>query len=391
LQEKSPAYMTARSSYTALQNLTKDLIRTTSPRLPPALGFDGDTEYAKQVDTWKKWTEWEKDDPLVLKDEDLKAYQKRVLYVYKQAAMALRFWPELWYDAAEFCFSQGLSQEGDEFLTNGAAANPESCLLAFKRADRIEIATSSGGGDEGAQQRGAAVREPYDKVLDALYELIKKASDREAQTIARVKENFAQQRAAVESNIEDDDDDILDLRMKELAAAEKMQIEAIEKGNAAQIKLLSRTISFAWIALMRAMRRVQGKGTPTVGGARGIFTDARKRGRVTSDVYIASALIEYHCYKDPAATKIFERGIKLFPDDENFAMEYLKHLIAINDITSTFSTLTAKHPIIDANKRQMLVPSSRRLSIVLLRSPKPFRKPNLSTITSMSTRLSMVS
>lgn len=329
--------MTARSSNTALQNITKDLDRTTTPRLPPALGFDGDTEYAKQVEVWKKWTEWEKDDPLVLREEDSKAYQKRVLYVYRQAAMALRFWPELWYEAAEFCFSQGLQQEGDEFLNNGAVANPESCLLAFKRADRIEISSPAEGGDAGAQRRGAAVREPYDKVLDALYDLIKKASDRETETIGRVKENFTQQRAAVEP--EDEDDEAADLKIKELNALEKVQIEAIEKGNAAQIKLLSRTISFVWISLMRAMRRVQGKGTPTLGGARGIFTDARKRGRLTSDVYIASALIEYHCYKDPAATKIFERGIKLFPDDENFAMEYLKHLIAINDITSKSKNL----------------------------------------------------
>ena len=49
---------------------------------------------------------------------------------------------------------------------------------------------------------------------------------------------------------------------------------------------------------------------------------------------MATALIEYHCYKDPAATKIFERGMKLFPEDELFAMEYLKHLIATNDVTS---------------------------------------------------------
>jgi cleavage stimulation factor subunit 3 len=86
---------------------------------------------------------------------------------------------------------------------------------------------------------------------------------------------------------------------------------------------------------MRAMRRIQGKGKPgELQGSRQVFADARKRGRITSDVYIASALIEYHCYKDPAATKIFERGAKLFPEDENFALEYLKHLIDINDVIS---------------------------------------------------------
>jgi cleavage stimulation factor subunit 3 len=101
-------------------------------------------------------------------------------------------------------------------------------------------------------------------------------------------------------------------------------------------KVLNRTISFAWIALMRAMRRVQGKGAPktAVGGSRQIFADARQRGRITSDVYVASALIEHHVYKDPAGTKIFERGAKLFPEDSNFILEYLKHLLSIGDTTS---------------------------------------------------------
>ena len=87
---------------------------------------------------------------------------------------------------------------------------------------------------------------------------------------------------------------------------------------------------------MRAMRRVQGKGDPRgeVGGFRGIFTEARKKGKLLSEAYVASALIEHHCYQEPAAQKIFERGMKLFPEDEQFALEYIKHLIKLNDSTS---------------------------------------------------------
>jgi cleavage stimulation factor subunit 3 len=101
------------------------------PRLPPALGFDGDIEYMQQVDIWKKWIEWEKEDPLVLKDEDETLFKARILHVYKQAVMTLRFWPEMWFDAAEFCFANGLDEEGTAFLNDGTKANPESCLLAF--------------------------------------------------------------------------------------------------------------------------------------------------------------------------------------------------------------------------------------------------------------------
>lgn len=329
--------MTARSSNTELQNITRDLQRTSLPRLPPAFGFEGDVEFSKQLDIWKQWIQWEKDDPLVLKQEDAAAFKARILYVYRQALMALRFWPEMWFDAAEFCFQNGLETEGNDFLTQGVAANPESCLLAFKRADRLEITTANEEGEENAKRRGMAVRELYDKVLDALYDLITKTKTREGQDTARIEDQYASAAAALPSSFSPEDDDEPDEDANDAKeAAKKAQIEAIQNVSAVQIRLLSRTVSFAWIALMRAMRRVQGKGKvgDAVGGSRQIFTDARKRGRLTSDVYVASALLEHHCYKDPAATKIFERGMKLFPDDENFALEYLKHLIAVNDITS---------------------------------------------------------
>jgi cleavage stimulation factor subunit 3 len=326
LQEHSPSYMTARSSYTELQNITRDLVRTSLPRLPPVPGYDGDVEFAQQIDIWKRWIAWEKEDPLVLKEDDPTLFKTRVVYVYKQALMALRFIPEIWFEAAEFCFLNDMENDGNELLRQGIEANPESCLLAFKRADRLEVTSDS---EQDSAGRAAKVREPYDKLLDTLYELINKARTQESQDVSRIEETFAQQNP--EGNQNEDEDD--DPEKKEREAAKKSQIDAVRKAHSVQITILSKTVSFAWIALMRSMRRIQGKGKPgELAGSRQIFAEARKRGRITSDVYIASALMEYHCYKDPAATKIFERGAKLFPEDENFALEYLKHLIDINDI-----------------------------------------------------------
>lgn len=341
LAEKSPAYMTARAARLQLENLTKDINRTTLPRLPPALGFDGDEEYAKQVDLWKKWIEWEKEDPLVLKEDDLPAYKSRVIYVYKQALMALRFWPEMWYDAAEFCFQNDLETEGNSFLTQAIEANPESCLLAFKQADRVELTTVSEGGEEGIVKRGKLVREPYDKLLGALYDLHTKAMKREQKLLDAIDELIAQRAAASPAAASNDDDDDEEETGEDGADQKKdgvlqIQRDAIKKGSQTELRLLQRLISFGWVALMRAMRRVQGKGRPgaAVGGLRQIFSDARQKGRIGSDVYAQAALIEYHCYKDPSATKIFDRGMVLFKHDEAFALEYLKHLVATNDITS---------------------------------------------------------
>jgi cleavage stimulation factor subunit 3 len=331
LQEHSPSYMTARSSYTELHNITRDLIRISLPPMPPMPGAEGDVEYAAQADIWKRWLAWEKEDPLVLKEEDPAAFKTRVVYFYKQALMALSFLPEIWFDAAEFCFLNDMENEGNDFLKQGVEANPESCLLTFKRADRLELTSEV----EDSSKRAAKVREPYDKLLDALYELINKARAREAEDVTRIEEAFAPQTEEVKPQNEDEPDH----EAKEREAAKTAQIDAVHKTHSANINTLSRTVSFAWISLMRAMRRIQGKGKPgELAGSRQIFAEARKRGRITSDVYIASALMEYHCYKDPAATKIFERGAKLFPEDEIFALEYLKHLLDINDVISKFTT-----------------------------------------------------
>ena len=334
LQEKSPSYVTARSSYTELQNITRDLVRTSLPSLPPVPGSEGDVEYAQQVQIWKRWIAWEKGDPLILKEEDSAAFKGRVLYVYKQALMALRFLPEIWFEAAEFCFLNDMENEGNDFLKQGMEANPESCLLAFKRADRLEVTSES---EQDSSKRAAKVREPYDTLLDALYNLINKARNQEDQDVERIEQTFAKENPQSQAAVNEDEDDDVQTEVKEKETAKKTQIDAVRKAHSIQISILSKTVSFAWIALMRSMRRIQGKGKPgEIAGSRQVFAEARTRGRITSDVYVASALMEHHCYKDPAALRIFERGAKLFPEDENFALEYLKHLIDINDIISRF-------------------------------------------------------
>ena len=332
--------MTARSSYMELQNITRDLKRTTLPALPPAFGFEGDVEYMKQVDIWKRWIQWEKDDPLVLKQDEPEKYSTRIVFVYKQALMALQYWPEMWFDAAEFCFNNDLETQGNDFLTRGISANPESCLLAFKRADRLELSTTNGNDDESKKRRGDTVREPYDKVLDALYELISKAMAREARDLARIEAHFSEASNALSNEASQDnneqENDEAEEQKKVLDRQKNAQFEIVKAMGAVQIRLLHKTISHAWIALMRAFHRIQGKGKvgALVGGSRQIFTDSRKKGRITSDVWIAAAMLEFHSFEAESAKRIFERGVKLFPEDDNFALEYVKHLIATNDHTS---------------------------------------------------------
>lgn len=327
--------MTARSSSIALQNITRELNRSTQPALPPVEGFDGDKEYQKQVDIWNNWIKWEKDDPLGVKDESAITYKNRILYVYKQAVVPLRFLPEMWFDAADFCFKNALDEEGTQFLRQGAAANPESCLLAFRLADRIEITTSSNQNDsESLIRRGEAVRQPYNKVLSTLYEIYDKTKERELRAIAQINEEHSNIQVVPKMQNDDDDADAL---TESQQAQKTEQIVAVQRENKAQLDILVRLITHSWIALMRAMRRVQGKGKAgdAVGGSRNIFHEARKRGRLNYEFWVANALLEKYAYHDNVGDKIFERAYYIYPDDEKMALAYVKHLISLGDDMST--------------------------------------------------------
>jgi cleavage stimulation factor subunit 3 len=332
MQERSPGYMSAKSANIALDNITRNLKRNNLPRLPPAPGFDGNLEYMEQVDIWKKWIAWEKEDPLVLKDDEPNVFKQRVLYCYTQALMALRFWPEIWADAAEWCFQNQVRENdketGTDFLQRGIAANPESVMLALKHADHIEANYPVMEGDRAAYAQ--AVRKPYDNVLDTLYALGDKVKEREKMEIATMKQ-VASMETPIQASVEQNDDD--EDGQEPRKSPNEQRIIAIQKNYAAENQLLCRIGTYVWIALARAMRRIQGKGSQTE-GLRKVFTDARQKGRLTSDIYVAVALLEWMVYRDPVGAKIFERGARLFPTDEYFMVEYLKFLHSKDDTTS---------------------------------------------------------
>lgn len=249
--------------------------------------------------------------------------------------MALRFWPEIWVDAAEWCFQNNVRDNdqdtGMDFLLQGVRANPESVLLALKHADHIETNFPAKEGDK--SEYAKAVRQPYDDVLETLYALGDKVKEREKLEVATLKQAAAQE--AVQESIEPNDDDNDEDKSK--TSPTEGRILAIQKGYAVETQLLSRTISHVWIALARAMRRIQGKGNQNDGGLRKVFTDARQKGRLTSDVYVAVALLESTVYKETVGAKIFERGSRLFPNDEMFMIDYLKFLHSKDDTTSKSS------------------------------------------------------
>ncbi len=142
--------------------------------------------------------------------------------------------------------------------------------------------------------------------------------------------------ATAAGNPADDGDDDAPSPANDANREAKEKIALLRQGFSVQVDLLSKSLTFVWIALARAMRRIQGKGDlkGSLGGMRQIFADARARGRLGSEIYVAIAKMEWKCYNERAGGKIFERGAKLFPEDPYFMIEYIKYMIAHGDNTS---------------------------------------------------------
>lgn len=348
IQEQSPYYVEARKAKVQLDQKLEGLDRKSLPRLPPIYGCAGEDEFGTQVEKWRAWIAWERDeDPLVHKGTNDAEWRKRVLYAYRQATLSLCFYPNIWFEAASWCFAQGnndeMQKEGEKILEQGIAMNPESVLLAMMKADRVESSLETGNTDEILVRNGDKLDVPYETLHTALYALRNRMVEKDKRAIAQIQEYFASLPEEVPTQVQDDEDDEDSSAEKPKTREEqkKAQTDAVKAASSGQLEILKRTISYVWVAKMRAFRRVQGQGRPFKKGEppgpkglRGIFADARPRGFLSSDVYIASALMEWYCYRDPAATKIFERGMKLFPTDEIFVVEYLKHLIAVGDFTN---------------------------------------------------------
>ena len=351
--------MTARSANTQLQNLTKDLNRTSKPRLPPLPGSVDHAAFLQQVNLWRQWIQWEKDDNLVLKDEDQQVYHTRILFVYRQALAALYYWPEMWFEAVEFCLSNNLkdpqskSDVGPKLLADGVRANPESSLLAYKMADGIEMTTTNDDSvDGGVSKRFTQVRAPFDSLLKALYALLKKCRSRESLDIQRTEGELAEALAALESAQDaTTDDEAPSASAEEIKGSAEEKVMVIKEASEQDIMVLKDTISCGWIALIRAGRRIQGKKC-----SRDLFGEARAGGQLTSRLYLEVALIEHNCYGEKVVVdRIFDKGLKLFPNDAQFAYAYLRHLISTKDIISEYPRSTSVESLTAVRRCQISV------------------------------------
>uniref|UniRef100_A0A1I8A424 Suf domain-containing protein n=1 Tax=Steinernema glaseri TaxID=37863 RepID=A0A1I8A424_9BILA len=109
ISERTKDYQNARRVAKTLEGMTRGINRQAAVSVPPR----GTSTEVKQVDLWKKYIEWEKNNPL--ETEDHVQLSKRVTYAYEQALLCLGYYPDIWFDAAAFLQGtmQRLMEKGD--------------------------------------------------------------------------------------------------------------------------------------------------------------------------------------------------------------------------------------------------------------------------------------
>ncbi|ELT99142.1 hypothetical protein CAPTEDRAFT_164574 [Capitella teleta] len=128
-EDRGRDYMNARRVTKEYEAVTKGLNRN-APSIPP----QNNPDESKQVELWKKYIAWEKNNPL--RTEDHATMAKRVMFAYEQCLLCLGHHPDIWVEAAAYL------EHSSKLLTDKGAANSGK-LFADEAAAMYERAITA--------------------------------------------------------------------------------------------------------------------------------------------------------------------------------------------------------------------------------------------------------
>ncbi|ODQ61497.1 hypothetical protein WICANDRAFT_52687 [Wickerhamomyces anomalus NRRL Y-366-8] len=268
--ELSGQYMNSRSWFKEWSNLTKGLIRS-DDFVPKQDEYD-----SFQLSKWLDWVNWEKSNKLELDNDKL---IERIEFVYKQAIQHLTFYPELWFEFANFYKENQQHYSSinfQELLNEAILVNPLSFALNFKLIESYEVENNT-----------VLVGKKFSSLIEHL------------------------------TQIHD---------------GKSLEIEELKNELFAK---LSKTISLTYCQYIKSMKRLSG-----IKEARQIFGLARASKKVlTHHVFVEVANLEHFATNTKTAIKVFDLGLKpaFFSNDGEYIYKYLKFLIKINDDTNSRS------------------------------------------------------
>ena len=240
LQDRSPAYMTARVTSRQLQQFMDRMSRDPVPRQP---NWNSSSE-KNQIQVWKNLLSYEESDPMELGDPV--AIRTRTMLAYKKAIAQLRFYPEIWYLAASYAKKVEKSDEATAFYKGGMDANPLSLLIHYAY---IESEEGKGNFEECHKVYNALVER-----LQSEIETVNTATKTEInEALAEKARLEAQEKEARSQNMDDEDIIGEDVRIQERENIKK----AIEDSRAGDLEELKRLGANVWIMQMRFARRAE--------------------------------------------------------------------------------------------------------------------------------------
>eukprot|EP00123_Amoebidium_parasiticum_P011934 comp20998_c0_seq1/m.28158 comp20998_c0_seq1/g.28158 ORF comp20998_c0_seq1/g.28158 comp20998_c0_seq1/m.28158 type:complete len:745 (-) comp20998_c0_seq1:702-2936(-) len=148
LQERSAAYMTARSvareRKTRSENLQRNMLA-----VPPK----GTAKERQQLKAWRDYIEWEKSNPLRL--DSAAQLERRVTFAFKQCLMYFYHYQEIWFDYARHLEDSNKKETAGQIYERGCTVLPNNMLLHFAHADYEE-----------GRKNNAKAAAIYDKLLE---------------------------------------------------------------------------------------------------------------------------------------------------------------------------------------------------------------------------------
>ncbi|XP_041351773.1 cleavage stimulation factor subunit 3-like [Gigantopelta aegis] len=135
-EDRAREYINARRVAKEYEVVTRGLDRN-APSVPP----QNTVNEAKQVDLWKKYIGFEKNNPL--RTEDHALITKRVMFAYEQCLLCLGHHPDIWYEAAAYLeqSSKLLSEKGDanagKLFADEAAAIYERAISSLMKQNML--------------------------------------------------------------------------------------------------------------------------------------------------------------------------------------------------------------------------------------------------------------
>lgn len=358
LSRLSPQYMAARS---ALREMNKhwDAIRRSQPPhgLPMEPGWSNrEVEY---LEAWRKYLEWEKSNPLNLGDQEM--LRRRVVYAFNQASMALRLYPEIWIEFAEYLNANGQSDGALEKLTQASQALPQSLAVQFAYAEMAERQNQPEKAkqiyEQVVEQSKASIDlttaklnrklAKLDKVLsaatgkktkmdvdtkgdmsDTMSDGLVSESDSEASQLS----SDASSDDGNDDDGDDDDDKDDNKRVEKIQRRVERSSARIKESMEDELETKRETYTLAWVMYLRYTQRSEG-----IDAFRQLLRRPRSDppGYTTYHLFVAAALMEYHVAKRPdIASKLFEFYSKTYSGHPEYMTEYLNFLVSSGNATN---------------------------------------------------------